>query len=103
MPTQEQLVQWLPGIAVVAVAAFPGLFLLRKSLLVRLVAASATVIATLFLFGLMLGHQFHFARAEDIPVLLLGMLVAWLAAVCARALRAVLSHRARAEGGDGAA
>jgi hypothetical protein len=85
--------QWMPGIGIVAVIAFFPLFFMKQHLALRIAAACFAVTALLFLFGLVLGHQFSFTRPEDLPPLFLGFLLGWLLAEVGRALRAAVARR----------
>ncbi|HET7366229.1 MAG TPA: hypothetical protein VFJ70_21845, partial [Burkholderiales bacterium] len=67
------VLQWLPGVLLVAVVAFPSFFLIRRHLLIQLLAACVCVAAVLFTFGMLLGHEFKFWRTEDLPPWVLGL------------------------------
>jgi uncharacterized membrane protein YfcA len=92
MNTQIAL-QWLPGIVIVAFVAFFPLFFIRQNFAIRLFAACIAVAAFLFMFGLVLGHQFSFTRSEDVPPLLMGLALGCLLAVGARSLRIKVAGR----------
>jgi len=90
----EQLIlQWLPGILIVAVVAFPAFFFMKRNVVIRLVVACVSIVAVLLLFGAVMGHQFTFTRREDLPPLFIGVGLGWLLSAGARALRAELSRR----------
>ncbi len=76
--------QWSPGIGVIAVIAFFPMFFMKQHLFFRIAAAFLAVTALLFIFGLVLGHQFSFTRPEDLPPLILGFVLGWLLAMRAR-------------------
>ena len=84
----ETISQWLPGIAFVAIVAFLALFFPKRPIVVRLLIACVAVVAALFLFGAVIGHQFTFWRAEDLPPLVIGFALALLASETTRALLA---------------
>jgi len=90
----EQLIpQWLPGILVVAVVAFPAFFFMKRNVVIRLVGACVSVIAVLLLFSVVIGHQFTFTRPQDLPLLILGVGLGWLLSTIGRALHAASSRR----------
>lgn len=70
----------VPGVVAVAILGFPAFFFLECSIAFRLVAACGTVACALFLFRLLIGHEFVFWRLEDIPVWVVGLTLAWLSA-----------------------
>ena len=88
----QLVLQWLPGIGIVAVIAFFPLFFIKQRLFFRAAAACLVVTASLFLFGLVLGHQFSFTRPEDLPPLFLGLMLGWISAEVVRALRAAIAR-----------
>lgn len=90
---EHVVLQWLPGILIVAAIAFPCLFFIKRNFVLRLVAACVVVVIFLFVFGLFSGHQFSFTRREDLPPLLLGLALACLLSFGGRALRASLLRR----------
>lgn len=79
------VVQWLPGVVIVAIGAFPAFFFVRQGFVIRLVLATICVLALLSVFGALIGHEFHFLRYEDMPPLVLGLAVGWLLASACRA------------------
>lgn len=91
----DHLAQWLPGIAFVAVLMFPAHFFMRQSFIIRLFVAIVSTFAGLSLFGLMLGHEFHFTQLDDLPPLAMGLVVGILLGEGARLVRRGVA-RARA-------
>ncbi len=89
----QLFLQWLPGILMVAVPSFPAFFFLKRGLLIRFAVASISAGCFLFLFGAIIGHQFSFTRPEDMPVLALGFVFAWLLSASTRTLRSIISRR----------
>jgi hypothetical protein len=67
------VLQWLPGVLVVAVVAFPSFFFIKRHAAIQLLAGVVSVAAVLFLFGVFLGHEFTFWRLEDMPPWVLGL------------------------------
>jgi hypothetical protein len=78
----------LPGVIVVAVLAFPLFFFPSWHFGWRLLGACIAVVAGLSLFGQFMGHQFEFLRREDLPILVVGLGVAFALSAVGRLLRA---------------
>lgn len=89
----QLFLQWLPGILMVAVPSFPAFFFIERGFLIRLAVACISSGCFLFLFAAVIGHQFSFTRREDVPVLALGLTLAWFLSASTRALRSTLSQR----------
>ena len=77
----------LPGTIVVALLAFPLLFFPRWNFGWRLLGACVAVVAGLSLFGMFIGHQFEFLRKQDLPILVVGLGVAFALSAVGRRLR----------------
>lgn len=82
---------WLPNLLVVVLVAFPSFFLIRRNVVYRLAAGAISASAFLFFLGAALEPPFSFTRLEDLPPLVLGLVLAWLLAMGGRALRKQLS------------
>jgi hypothetical protein len=82
--------QWLPNILIVVVVAFPAFFLIRRGAASRLLAGTVCAGGFLLLFGASMEPPISVLRADDLPVLLLGLVIAWVLAQTARALRTQL-------------
>lgn len=77
----------LPGVIVVTVLAFPLFFFPSWHFGWRLAGACIAVVAGLSLFGQFIGHQFEFLRKQDMPVLTVGLGVAFALSAVGRLLK----------------
>ena len=90
MNSQSLWQQWLPNVLVVVVVAFPAFFLIHRGAASRLLAGTVCAGGFLLLFGASMEPPISVLRADDLPVLLLGLAIAWVLAQVARALRTQL-------------
>jgi hypothetical protein len=90
MNSQSLWQLWLPNVLIVVVVAFPAFFLTRRSAASRLAAGTVCAGGFLLLFGASMEPPISVLRADDLPVLLLGLAIAWVLAQTARALRTQL-------------
>jgi len=90
MNSQSLWQLWLPNVLIVVVVAFPAFFLPRRGAASRLAAGTVCAGGFVLLFGPSMEPPISVLRADDLPVLLLGLAIAWVLAQTARAMRAQL-------------
>jgi hypothetical protein len=86
----------LPGVLFVAILAFPAFCFIRKGFFLRLLVACGVPVTFVLWLSFGMGHQFTFLSIEAIPVLVIGLGLAWFISVfCRVALKTWQSRRAR--------